>query len=255
MFASIRNSNPETADQGSQLHDFPIVSHMTNVGATKQIIAMTKIFCTLVLLLGVADVNAFTGIGCPSQQRLATRSTQPFRFSSEVPSDQSSEEEEERPKLDAFLEKKYPAFYSMINDEMANAIKKGTVTVFVPNEAAFENLGEKKTSQINDPRNLEIREKMGSYHIIAGKSVDAMTLRTEDWSKGKPKDGSRPNTIVAGINTLSGEVPVGRSKSGGFFGWGAKEDGTTKSDCCLYIRSCKSGTLYLIATFVSLRFR
>lgn len=25
--------------------------------------------------------------------------------------------------------------------------------------------------------------------------------------------------------TLGGEVPVGRSKSGGFLGWGAKEDG------------------------------
>jgi len=81
-------------------------------------------------------------------------------------------------------------------------------------------------SQINDPRNLEIKEKMGSFHIIQGESIDAMTLRTEDWSKGKPKDGSPPNTMVAGINTLSGEVPVGRSKSGGFFGFGAKEDGT-----------------------------
>lgn len=33
------------------------------------------------------------------------------------------------------------------------------------------------------------------------------------------------DTLIAGIKTLSGEVPVGRSKSGGFLGLGATEDG------------------------------
>jgi len=33
------------------------------------------------------------------------------------------------------------------------------------------------------------------------------------------------DTVIAGIKTLSGEVPVGRRKSGGFLGWGATEDG------------------------------
>jgi hypothetical protein len=36
---------------------------------------------------------------------------------------------------------------------------------------------------------------------------------------------SLPDTVIAGIKTLSGEVPVGRSKSGGFLGLGATEDG------------------------------
>lgn len=31
--------------------------------------------------------------------------------------------------------------------------------------------------------------------------------------------------MIAAIVTLGGEVPVGRSKSGGFLGFGAKEDG------------------------------
>ena len=191
-----------------------------------------KSLSTLILLLGAAvDVIAFTATGSNPLQCISagkTQQQQAFPLFAESPesSEADSEDgEEERPKVDAFLEKMYPSFFSFMNDEMTKAIKQGTVTVFVPSEEAFEKLGEKKMSQINDPRNLEIREKMGSYHIIAGESVDAMTLRTEDWSKGVPKDGSKPNTLVAGINTLSGEVPVGRSKSGGFFGWGAVEDG------------------------------
>jgi len=185
-----------------------------------------KSVSALVLLLGAAvDVAAFTATG--SLQRAASRTTQqnPFLLFAEAEESEAEAEEDERPKLDAFLEKKYPSFFSFINDDMTMAIKQGAITVFVPNEEAFASLGEKKMAQINDPRNLEIREKMFSYHIIAEESVDAMTLRTEDWSKGKPKDGSLPNTVIAGINTLSGGVPVGRSKSGGFFGWGAKEDG------------------------------
>lgn len=108
---------------------------------------------------------------------------------------------------------------------MIKAVKEGQVTIFAPNEAAFEALGEKKAAQIDDPRNLEIREKMGSYHIVVGEAISAVELRTEDWTKGRPKDGSPPNTLIAGVKTLSGEVPVGRSKSGGLLGWGAKEDG------------------------------
>mgnify|MGYP001195488817 CR=1 FL=1 len=187
-----------------------------------------KSLSTLVLLLGVAvDVSAFTAIGSNAIQPARTQQ-RTFPLFAESPESSDSEDgEEERPKVDAFLEKMYPSFFSLVNDEMTKAIKQGAVTVFVPSEEAFQKLGEKKMSQINDPRNLEIRQKMGSYHIIAGESVDAMTLRTEDWSKGVPKDGSKPNTLVAGINTLSGEVPVGRSKSGGFFGWGAVEDGTS----------------------------
>lgn len=184
---------------------------------------LTLLFCLKV------DVFAFTNTGARCLASKGRGDLQALFLSAE-PSDTAEtgnedEEKEERPKLDAFLEKKYPTFYSFVNDEMVSAIKQGTCTVFVPNEAAFERLGEKKMTQINDPRNLEIREKMGSYHVISGQSVDAITLRTEDWSKGKPKDGSKPNTIIAGINTISGEVPVGRSKSGGFFGFGAKEDG------------------------------
>ena len=175
----------------------------------------------------------FSVTGSPSLKSTTSKTTRSFLLSAEAASESSEadSEEEERPKLDAFLEKKYPSFYNLINDDMAKAkaIKQGSVTIFAPNEAAFEGLGEKKRSQIEDPRNLEIREKTGSYHIIPDDSIDAITLRTEDWSKGKPADGSRPNTMIAGFKTISGEVPVGRSMSGGFLGFGGKEDGTIRN--------------------------
>jgi hypothetical protein len=100
--------------------------------------------------------------------------------------------EEERSKLDAFLEKRYKSFYKLMNDEMTNAIKKGYVTVFVPNDAAFDALEEKKRKQLEDPRNDEIKMKMGSYHIVL-EPISAIELRTEDWTKGRPKDGSKPS--------------------------------------------------------------
>mmetsp|Transcript_33295 Transcript_33295/g.33788 ORF Transcript_33295/g.33788 Transcript_33295/m.33788 type:complete len:225 (-) Transcript_33295:1900-2574(-) len=178
--------------------------------------SIVKIVCLIVLQ--VADVTAFNA-HCP---KLITKTASTFRLFVE-PSE--SDTEEERPKIDAFLEKRYPSFYKLMNDDMIKAIKQGSATIFAPNEKAFEKLGDKKISQIEDPRNLEIREKMGSYHIISEESISAVQLALEDWSKGKPKDGSRPNTIISGFKTISGEVPVGRSKSGGFLGWGRKEDG------------------------------
>jgi len=92
----------------------------------------------------------------------------------------------------------------------------------------MEALGAKKLTQIMDPRNEEIAIQIGNYHLVPGKALSATELRTEDWTRGRPKDGSKPNTLIAAIVTLAGEVPVGRSKSGGWFGittLGAKEDG------------------------------
>lgn len=126
---------------------------------------------------------------------------------------------EEQSKLDQFLSKKYPSFYKMLlNDKMKKVVaaagsgKGRQCTVFVPNAKAFEELGTKKMKQLEDPRNAEIREKMGSYHIIENESVSAVELLTEDWTKVKPGE-NKPNTVVASIITMSGQVPVGRGKS------------------------------------------
>ena len=147
----------------------------------------------------------------------------------------------DRSKLDLFLSKKYPKFYkTLMNDEMKKVIATassgdketgsggGRCTVFVPNAEAFEDLGSKKLQQLDDPRNIEIREKMGSYHVIATESVSAVELLTEDWTKVKPGKNKKPNTVIASIITMSGEVPVGRSSNslqgiGGLLGFMTKE--------------------------------
>ncbi|KAL3911168.1 MAG: hypothetical protein SGILL_007388 [Bacillariaceae sp.] len=130
-------------------------------------------------------VTAFPGITRLSKTSLCAASEEQI-------DNKQEEEEEERPKLDAFLEKKYPKFYGLVNEEMMKTIKQGSVTVFVPNDTAFQTLGEKKLAQIEDPRNEEIKEKMGSYHIVP-ESFSAVELKTEDWTKGRPKDGSKPS--------------------------------------------------------------
>jgi len=157
------------------------------------------------------------GVGSHPRKALNTRLRE---------TENETQDEEELKEVELFLNKRYPSFSKiLLNDDVRKAINDGKSTIFVPNEAAFERLDEKKRSQITDPRNEEIREKMGSYHLLPGQTISAIELKTEDWTKGRPKDGSKPNTLIAGIVTLSGEVPVGRSKSGGFLGFGAKEDG------------------------------
>ena len=58
---------------------------------------------------------------------------------------------------------------------------------------------------------------LSRYHLIVGEALSAAQIQTEDWTRGRPKDGSKPNTMIAAIVTQSGEVPIGRAKSGG--GW------------------------------------
>lgn len=172
------------------------------------------LFLSVLFLTGTF---AFMGVGSHPRKALNTRLRE---------TENETQDEEELKEVELFLNKRYPSFSKiLLNDDVRKAINDGKSTIFVPNEAAFERLDEKKRSQITDPRNEEIREKMGSYHLIPGQTISAIELKTEDWTKGRPKDGSKPNTLIAGIVTLSGEVPVGRSKSGGFLGFGAKEDG------------------------------
>jgi uncharacterized surface protein with fasciclin (FAS1) repeats len=142
---------------------------------------------------------------------------------------ENAEESVTNSKAVRFLQAKYPTFYKLLvrdNDSFLKELQTTKEqTIFVPKEDAMEALGAKKLQQLLDPRNEEIRDKMGLYHLLAKKAISATELRTEDWTKGRPKDGSKPNTVIAAIVTVAGEVPVGRSKSGGFMGFGAKEDG------------------------------
>eukprot|EP00978_Attheya_sp_CCMP212_P005036 scaffold11126_cov56-Attheya_sp.AAC.8 len=140
---------------------------------------------------------------------------------------------EKQTSVELFLKEKFPDFHKLAckNEDIWKTLAEATgptgsgCTVFAPNADAFKNLGEKKLFQLEDARNLETAQKISSYHVVPIEAVTYQKLRTEDWTIPKPADGSpRPFTVRA-LTTLGGEVPVGRSKSGGFMGIFAKEDG------------------------------
>ena len=135
-----------------------------------------------------------------------------------------------RSDLEVFVAEEFPMFHTLLslNEGLWQKLSYSDArcTLFAPSDSVFGSLGEKKLLQLRDVRNLETAQKMGLYHVINGEAVTAARLRTEDWTRPAPSDGGpRPVTVQA-IVSFGGEVPVGRSKSGGFFlGIGSKEDG------------------------------
>jgi uncharacterized surface protein with fasciclin (FAS1) repeats len=115
--------------------------------------------------------------------------------------------------LETLLQARYPQFMRLLlgkNDGVWKKLRDGSgngLTIFAPNAQAFDTIGDKRIKQLEDPRNSETAEKMGAYHAIAER-VTADQL----FASG-------------GIITLGGTVPVGRSTTGGIFGFGGKEDG------------------------------
>mmetsp|Transcript_21122 Transcript_21122/g.29840 ORF Transcript_21122/g.29840 Transcript_21122/m.29840 type:complete len:218 (-) Transcript_21122:279-932(-) len=114
--------------------------------------------------------------------------------------------------LEEILAANYPQLMQLLlskNDGIWKALRKSNqgYTIFAPNAQAFADLGEKKVEQLADPRNLETAEKVASYHVIA-EAVTADQL----FASG-------------GVITMGGEIPIGRSTTGGFFGIGGQEDG------------------------------
>jgi len=142
--------------------------------------------------------------------------------------------EEARTNVEKFLSKEFPSFYQVLCSEdniwkTLNDSPNG-YTLFAPNEEAFRTkLDDKRRAQLTDPRNQEAVQKIGLYHVIDEQMVTKESLLREDWRGPKPEDGSPRPFVVGGIQTLGGEVPVGRAKSGGIdFGpinIGGKEDG------------------------------
>ena len=64
--------------------------------------------------------------------------------------------------------------------------------------------------QLMDERNVETVQKIGAYHTVGDEMVPVETLLGDN---------------IGGIMTMGGEVRVGPSQSGGFFGIGTKDDG------------------------------
>ncbi|GAX25350.1 hypothetical protein FisN_5Lh444 [Fistulifera solaris] len=128
----------------------------------------------------------------------------------------STEAQGNQNELELFLAERYPSFYQLVmkpNEKVVKTLRKNAsfgFTLFVPNEAAFGKLGEKKINQLRDARNLETVSKISDYHTIGDETVPLDVLLGDN---------------IGGVLTMGGEVRVGPSQSGGFFGIGAKDDG------------------------------
>ena len=113
--------------------------------------------------------------------------------------------------LEQFLQQEHSMFYALLLDKNEDVWKRvrdniassGACTIFAPTNTAFQALGEKKVQQLQDNRNEEVRNKIGSYHIVLDDSV----VTTEQlYNSG----GIR--TMASGDNPI---VPVERSKPSG----------------------------------------
>ena len=129
--------------------------------------------------------------------------------------------------VEAFLKEKYPLFESLLLSRIPgiySTLSAGEgFTIFCPSNTVMEGIDPQRKIQISDPRNEEVTEKLASYHVIPNAKVPWERLKREDWTV--PKIDGVAALSIGGVLTLAGELRVGRSKSGGFMGFGAKEDG------------------------------
>ena len=129
--------------------------------------------------------------------------------------------------VEAFLKEKYPLFESLLLSRIPgiySTLSAGEgFTIFCPSNTVMEGIDAQRKIQISDPRNEEVTEKLASYHVIPNSKVPWERLKREDWTV--PKIDGVAALSIGGVLTLGGELRVGRSKSGGFMGFGAKEDG------------------------------
>lgn len=181
---------------------------------------LSKLF--IVASMALPAAQAFTSPATPVA-RLQRENTATL-LRAESP---STEDPEEGQTIEAFLKENYPLFETTIFSKIPNgyASLKGTdYTIFCASDAVMAEIDQKRKLQISDPRNLEITEKLASYHLIPNGKVTRERLQREDWTVPKTADGVAALSI-GGVLTAGGELRVGRSKSGGFMGFGAKEDG------------------------------
>eukprot|EP00542_Grammatophora_oceanica_P017627 CAMPEP_0194034784 /NCGR_PEP_ID=MMETSP0009_2-20130614/7212_1 /TAXON_ID=210454 /ORGANISM="Grammatophora oceanica, Strain CCMP 410" /LENGTH=232 /DNA_ID=CAMNT_0038675845 /DNA_START=84 /DNA_END=785 /DNA_ORIENTATION=+ len=152
-------------------------------------------------------VSGFSIVGRPAHPQTKTSTTTRLHFGED---DETATSDDG---ILSVLETSYPTFYNSIlkkNNALWNTLTSSSqMTLFCPSEEAWNNANTKKRlEQLQDPRNLEVTEKVASYHAIAGEIVTADQL----FNSG-------------GIITVGGEVPVDRTVKGGLFGVGGTEDG------------------------------
>ena len=132
--------------------------------------------------------------------------------------------------VDSFLAKNYPETKGLLesNNEVLKKLREASAsgyTIFAPTPKAFADLGDKKLGQLDDPRNLEVREKIAAYHAIS-EPVTAEELFN-----------------AGGVITCGGEIPTFLVGGGlfGFLGGGDKEDGTVTINGAKLLRSFTLG--------------
>eukprot|EP00527_Entomoneis_sp_CCMP2396_P009635 CAMPEP_0198136722 /NCGR_PEP_ID=MMETSP1443-20131203/342_1 /TAXON_ID=186043 /ORGANISM="Entomoneis sp., Strain CCMP2396" /LENGTH=201 /DNA_ID=CAMNT_0043797989 /DNA_START=91 /DNA_END=696 /DNA_ORIENTATION=+ len=154
-------------------------------------------------------LSIFTSLLCFSDVVTAFHAS-PLATAQQVRSTRLSMAQEDLVSVRSYLEENYPSFHKLIdkNEEAWKKLSDGDgYTMFVPVDAAFAKLGDKKLKQLEDIRNVEATNKVGAYHCI-----NEIVTFDELYNSG-------------GIITLGGEIPVDRSTSGGMFGVGGNEDG------------------------------
>lgn len=167
-------------------------------------------------------VDAFVGL---SQRAVLVPRIVPFQTAASA--DESADETVD---IEAYLQQNYPLFESLLLSKIPDIYKilrdsdsSDGFTIFCPSNSVMEGIDSQRKVQISDPRNDEVTEKLASYHIIANGKVTQERLKREDWTV--PRIDGVAALNIGGVLTVGGELRVGRSKSGGFLGWGAKEDG------------------------------
>ncbi|KAL7528245.1 hypothetical protein ACHAXR_002348, partial [Thalassiosira sp. AJA248-18] len=132
--------------------------------------------------------------------------------------------------IETYLKENYPLFESLllckipdIYSTLRSADASDGYTIFCPSNSIMESIDSGRKVQISDPRNDEVTEKLAAYHVIVNGKVTQERLKREDWTVPRVDGVAALN--IGGVVTMGGELRVGRSKSGGFMGWGAKEDG------------------------------
>uniref|UniRef100_A0A7S2RP38 FAS1 domain-containing protein n=1 Tax=Eucampia antarctica TaxID=49252 RepID=A0A7S2RP38_9STRA len=138
--------------------------------------------------------------------------------------------------VEQFLEEKFPDFNNLLskNEAVWKELKtaKEGYTIFAPNSKAFSD--DTKRTQLTDPRNGELVEKVGAYHAIA-EPVTAKQIFE-----------------AGGLITIGGEVPT-FLLSGGFFGFGGNKEQTVTINSAKLIESYEFGKciVHEVDSFVS----
>lgn len=128
--------------------------------------------------------------------------------------------------MERILKEKYPSFYSLLRSSASSKggdflvptmLSDGNMTLFVPNEEAFIQLGKKRCQQLKDPRNDEIVRKICDYHVIPDDALNPSQLWIEDWTAKATTATNAGNKVKAkrpikysGIRTAGGVVPIER---------------------------------------------